>query len=270
MAERPTISFVVIEYFSVDDLLECVASIREHAAGMAHEIVISSNSVYPQGKRIEMTERIPNVQWVFNDANLGFAGGMNAGIRMTKADFFVMINPDARLVDDGLTKALNHMYANPDVAVIGPRMVDESGKTQDSCRRFMTPADLAFRTLKRLRSGRKEIFYRDISYDRLSQVDWVIGGFMLVRRAAAGKVGLLDEGYYLYVEDMDWCMRFWKAGYEVVFFPELTVAYVPDRKSVSLAARSGTKARFALIHLKSFVRFVRKHRFLWYRSPRLR
>lgn len=262
----PTISFILIEYHSLDDLPAAFDAIRAASGGLDSEIIVSSNSSYPEMEQLRLRSDFPGVAWVFNSGNGGFAAGMNAGIRASKGDWVVLSNPDARIQRGSFAAAIAWFAAHPKVAVIGPRIIGPDGTVQDSCRRFMTMPRFVARQLRRLFTRRLVLHELCAEALQSQAVDWVIGGFMMIRRDALSIVGLLDDGYFLYVEDMDWCKRFWDAGFEVWYYPDLAVCYAGDRKSTASITNPG-RFKYAWWHLKSYMRFLRKHGLFPERQP---
>jgi len=255
------LSFVVIEYNCLESIHACVTNIMNACADIAVEVVVSSNSAYSLEKRRYLEKSQPNVKWVFNGTNKGFAGGMNAGILRTTGEIITLMNPDVTIANGDLRRALDYLISNQSVGLMGPRIVDKQNNVQDSCRRFMSPRELLSRLCARAFQNRRVLLDHERDYFTVQSVDWVIGAFMMVRRDALARVGLLDRGYFLYVEDMDWCKRFWDNGFEVVYYPRLEVVYAGDRKSTSALISKTLPNRYCYYHLKSYLRFLRKNSF---------
>ncbi len=233
-----------------------------NAKSLSYEIIVSSNSLYSADKIKELQGCHPYVNWRFNETNTGFAGGMNAGINLARGNCVAIVNPDV-IVLSGLRAAYDYLFRSQNVGLIGPQIVNANGAIQDSCRQFLTPNRLVKRTIAKMIRRKSGILNREFEYDSIQPVDWVIGGFMMLKRAALNKVGLLDEGYFLYVEDMDWCKRFWDNGFQVVYYPALTVQYEGDRKSTAFLATGKPINKYTVFHIKSYLRFLRKHRLFW-------
>jgi len=255
------ISFVLIEYNCIEEIRACVASIHKACLNIEHEIVVSSNSVYPEKKQSELKRQFPEVQWQFNHANLGFAGGMNAGIERTRHGVVVITNPDVRIAENGIMQACDYFLSHEDVGLLGPKIIDAQGFVQDSCRRFMGPLELLSRTRQRIFRKRGVLIDTDFDYSQIQSVDWVIGAFMMIKREALDEVGILDAKYFLYVEDMDLCKRFWDHGWAVTYFPLLEVTYKGDRKSTSALVSGRLLNKYGVHHIRSYFRFLLKNKF---------
>lgn len=259
MIRKPDISFIIIEYHSAYDVTICSAAISEACHGVQYEIIVSSNSLYPVGKQEELRLTVPNAIWLFNERNGGFAEGMNAGLACASGTALVITNPDVRIKSGNIRDALDYLAGHHEVGVIGPRIVDSHGALQDTCRHFMTPVDFVCRVLIRILSGKDVLLEPRIDYTVMQPVDWVIGAFMIINCEAMKKVGSLDEGYFLYVEDMDWCKRFWDNGFKVIYYPSLEVEYKGDRKSTAALFSKKKINKYAFYHLRSYIRFLWKH-----------
>lgn len=259
------LSFVVIEYHCLEEIRQCLESLRSHTGKLSVEIIISSNSAYPIKTQDQIKKDFPETRWLFNKKNGGFAYAMNRGIENASGDVLVLLNPDARLLSD-IAPACRFLLDCPEVAVLGPRILDREGEIQDSARRFMTPWGLAKRSLTRLLQKREVLLEKNFDYYLAQPVDWVIGAFMMIKKNALEKVGILDEKYFLFVEDMDWCKRFWDNGFQVYYFPDLAVEYQGSRQSTAFLLGKIKPDRYAFLHLRSYFRFVRKHHYFFRKS----
>lgn len=258
MPLNPHISFVIIEYHSVQDIIDCSATINERCEGVEKEIIASSNSKYSVAKQKDLVDKLPYIKWIFNLQNLGFASGMNSGLRNCRGDVVVIMNPDVRINTRNISQIYEYIINNRDVGLVGPRIIDSNGLVQDSCRPFMSPLRFLNRIPKRIFGSKDVLLENKFEYEKIQPVDWVIGAFMMLRRDALDKVGGLDDSYFLYVEDMDWCMRFWKSGYKVIYYPDLEIQYKGDRKSTSTLTERKFFNKYMYYHFVSYIRFLLK------------
>jgi N-acetylglucosaminyl-diphospho-decaprenol L-rhamnosyltransferase len=257
------VSFVIIEFHCPELVRDCVQAIRDQAAGLVHEIIVSSNSGYGAVRKIEIRGSFPGVKWLFHEKNGGFAYAMNRGLEICSGAAAVLVNPDARFISP-ILPAFEYLQVQKEVAVLGPKILDKLGNIQDSCRRFMTPLDLFSRLLKRFFLRRDVLLAAHFDYARSQPVDWVIGACMLLKRSFLDQAGLLDEKYFFYVEDMDLCFRAWCVGRQVHYFPDWRVEYKGSRKSTVFFIGKNPINRMSLIHLRSYLRFICKHAFFFY------
>ena len=240
-------SIIIIEYNSLEEIRSLVDRVEALLGQEGYEIIVSSNSMYPEEKRNDILQACPDLRWIFNERNGGFAYGMNRGIAVAKGEIVTICNPDVTILE-GYADAVQYMKTHPAVGAIGPRIVDADGNVQDSCRPFLTLPRFVKRQLARLSSHREVILEKDFDYSACQPVPWVIGAFIMARKSAVEAVGLLDEKYFMYNEDMDWCTRFWKNGQPVYYYPALSVRYKGTR-----AARR--KLKYAWIFLRSNLRY---------------
>jgi len=193
-----------------------------------------------------------------NDRNLGFARANNQVMQARRADYYLLLNPDC-VVEAGTVEALvAAMRDDPAIGLAGGRLANADGSIQKtSKRRFPTPWTSLARVLglHRAASGRQRFADFDLAAgedgDEVEEVEAVSGAMMGVRGAALDKVGLLDEGYFMHCEDLDWCKRFHEAGYKV--------AYVPQARAVHFKGGSGRGPRVVWHLHRGMLRFYRKH-----------
>jgi len=259
------LSFIIIEYHCLEEIGPCLAQLQKNSMGTTCEYIITSNSGYSLIIQNRIRKDFPNVQWIFNEKNGGFAYAMNRGIAKATGEVIVLLAPDARVLSD-LGPAQRFLHENSKVAVLGPKVVDRQGNVQDSARCFLSPYGLVQRSFLRLIKHRKTILERKFDYNQVQPVDWVIGAFMMVKKSALEKVGMLDEEYFLYVEDMDWCKRFWDNGFQVYYSPDLVVEYEGSRQSTIFLLAKKNPDRYTFLHLRSYLRFVCKHRYFYRKS----
>lgn len=252
------LSVIVVEYRSTEVVKDAVTSFRENLADFKYEIIVISNSVYGLELREKLKRDLPGVNFIFNEHNVGFSKANNQGMRRAIGEIILLINPDAKLLDRSVHFAVELMKSKQRVAIVGPLIIDKDGVVQDSCRDFMTGSRLLSRSYKRffkLQSG-GIVEKKDLS--RKQQVDWVSGACMLVRRASIKSVGYMDERYFMYMEDMDWCRTFWINGWEVWHEPKWRVEHNAGRGSSS---RFHLANKLLWIHLLSYCKYLLK--WLW-------
>lgn len=249
--DKVILSFVIIEYYSIDDISKCIYSISDACNNLNYEIIVSSNSCYCKERQDELIQGFPMVRWSFNPENGGFAYGMNQGLRLAKGDYLTILNPDVKF-KTGLSGMIQFMKEHPEVGAIAPEIKNAEGDIQDSCREYVTFPGLICRTFRRIIKREKAVLSNGFDYSSVQTVDWVIGAFIMVRRNIYQLTLGLDDGYFMYAEDLDWCTRIRKSGFEIVYFPEAKVEYE--------GSRSARKSfRYFKIFLKSHLRYWRKN-----------
>lgn len=200
----------------------------------------------------------PSVKLVAGDRNLGFTGGNNLLLRRCAGRYALLLNPDTQLQDDAIVRMLDYAEGHPDVGVLGPRLRYGDGSWQPSRRRFPTlmtglmESTLLQQWFPRNRWARA-YYMEDTPDDLVQDVDWVVGACMLVRRATWEQVGLLDEGYFMYSEEMDWCRRIVAAGWRVVYFPPAVVVHYEGQSSGQVIA--ARHIRFQRSKIRYFAKY---------------
>lgn len=255
------VSFIIIEYHSINDVIKCVNSLKENCRGLNYEVIISSNSLYDIEKQRSLVKTHPEIIWSFNGKNGGFAYGMNRGIDKSQGEYIILQNPDTSVLTNNLDEVLEFMRDDKSIGMIGPQIINNSGEIQDSCRPFITPVDILKRFIKRKLNGSKAILESEFDYNKTQPVNWVIGAFMIISRGLINEVGMLNEKFFMYVEDMDWCFRVWDNGYKVIYYPQLKINYEGDRKS-TLKNKNFLPVSFnkyTYYHLKNYIIFIHSH-----------
>jgi GT2 family glycosyltransferase len=188
--------------------------------------------------------------------NVGMGAGNNAGMRLGSGRYFLLLNSDAWVVGDAVARLARFADEQQEVAVVGPRLLNEDGTLQRSARAFPTLWRLAteYLFLRKLapRSHALNAFYEGgFDHDEAREVDWLFGACLLVRRDAADEVGLFDEDFFMFSEETDWCFRFRQAGWGIWFFPGAEVVHLGG------ASHGG---RLFAENVRGHLRFLAKHR----------
>jgi N-acetylglucosaminyl-diphospho-decaprenol L-rhamnosyltransferase len=242
------VSVVVVTWNALPWLEQCLESVR------GREIVVVDHGS-TDGTVELVRERFPDVRLIEQE-NKGMGGGNNAGMRAAGGRYFFLLNSDAWVVDDALERLVAFADEHPEAAVVGPKLLNTDGTLQRSARGEPTLWRLAteYLFIRKLapRSKRLNPLYRgDFGHDRVEEVDWLFGPALLVRKEAADAVGLFDEDFFMFSEEVDWMTRFRRAGWTVVFFPDAEVVHVGG------ASHGG---RMYVENLRGHLRWFAKHR----------
>jgi GT2 family glycosyltransferase len=251
------ISVVIVGWNAKHYLELCLDSLVTAPPSRSTEIIVVDNA--SSDGSVEMIEtRFPHVKLIRSDQNLGFAKGNNVAIRQCQGRYISLVNPDVKVLPGCLDALADFLDQNPKVGNVGPRVFNPDMTQQSTCRRFPTLWNnfcmasglaTAFKN-SRFFAG-EHMFY--FPHDRTLAVDVLVGCFSMVRREAFDAVGLLDEGLFMYGDDVDWCRRAWKAGWQVVFFPGARAIH--DRGSITAAY----PVRFAVAQQRSIFYYWSKH-----------
>lgn len=255
---------VIINYKTPDLLRQCLESILKINPELLEKILVIDNNS-EDGSEEMLFKEFPKIKALFSQYNSGFGQAINWGIHNAPADvdYYLFLNPDIIIRDQAIRKMVNYMDLHHDVALIGPKLLNPDLSVQSSCRRFIAPHLILYRRtfLGRFSFAKKALgkfLMEDIDHNKTQEVDWIFGACMMVRAAAIKDTGLMDERYFLYFEDMDWCRRFWEQGWKVCYYPQAEMVHYHRRDS---AAESGFSALFnkaARIHIKSAAKYFIK------------
>ena len=223
----PDLSVSIVNTGSRELLLACLDSL----AGADAEIVVLDNAS-EDGSADAVRERFPDVRLIAQTFRAGFGANHNTVIRETSGRYVYVLNEDTTATDWGLERMIGYLDGRPRIAALGPKLVYPDGRRQDSAWRFPTPlvSALGIPTLGR-------VGVKQSRGDQAHAVDWVMGAALLLRRQALEQVGLFDEGFFLYSEEVDLQFRLRQAGWEVHYFPEVTVVHHESQFSADIPER---------------------------------
>lgn len=249
------LTLLVVHYLTREPLARLIQSLRRARPAPLREILVVNNSGEP------VDDLLADLPWptrVLAPArNLGYARGVNAGLRASGGDDVLILNPDVVVAPDSIEALARCAAEHPRAAIVAPRLAHPDGRLQLSARRFYNWRTLLLRRapLGRLsaRSGAvREHLMEEWDHEHTRPVDWVIGAAMYVRRRAIRDVGMMDERYFLYFEDVDWCQRMWRHGYEVVYCADARMVHEYARAS------AGFEPRSLRAHAAGLLRFAEK------------
>jgi GT2 family glycosyltransferase/lipopolysaccharide/colanic/teichoic acid biosynthesis glycosyltransferase len=248
------VSVVIVSYNSRDTIGQCLTSLGSPAVA---EIVVVDNAS-SDGTPDLVRERFPGVRVVANSENGGYAKGVNQGIRLSTGRYVLILNPDITVEDGAVETLARFMDEHPDAGIGASRLVNPDGTLQYSCRRFYTFLTLLLRRtplgrLFRNSSAIADYLMLDYDHEESRPVDWVIGACMMARREALGDIGLMDERFFLYFEDVDWCYRARQGGWRVYYVPGSVMRHRHVRASARLRP-----SRHVLAHALSLFHFYEK------------
>lgn len=247
--DKPFLTVIVLAYNTRDLVVQCVRNFYEPAISLGWQVIVVDNGSTDETASI-ILEKFPAVELVRSERNLGFAGGMNLGLRRAKGRVIALMNSDVLASAEALWGAATVLLEQSGVGAISPLLRTPDGKPQAfAFGKDQTPGYLFQRGLKAL-LGLGPMHQWDV--DQPIEVDWVSGACMLVRREVVEQVGLLDELFFLYFEDNDWCLRMRKAGWKIIYDPRFEVVHLGG---ASLPQRD----RANQIYYQSLIRFVAKH-----------
>jgi GT2 family glycosyltransferase len=254
----PRLSIIIVTYNSRGHIDECLRSLIENRPAVDHEVVVVDNAS-TDGTAAAIRARWNGVRVVDAGANLGFARANNLGIQQTFGELILLLNPDTSIPAHAVDMLLGALDARPDVAIAGPRLVNADGRAELSFGRMMSPlAEVRQKVLVR-GSGRGGPIatYVESMTRRERDVDWVSGACLLVRRTDAESVGLMDERYFMYAEDVDFCAAVRARGRRVLFYPAAEIVHIRGQSRATASAAAERAYR------RSQMAFYEKHHPGW-------
>jgi GT2 family glycosyltransferase len=275
------ISIIINHHQTLEVLQLCLKSLLKNLPeNIESEIIVTDSETCEETEEI-MREFFPQIIFLTAEKNIGFGKSVNRALKKTQGEYILIINADI-VIDkkETIEKMIGYLKNNPEVGIIGPKLLNINNTRQVSCFRFYTPAVIACRRtfLGKTKWGKKVLshFLMDDVFDsveaRLQQnslksnfnnspisVDWLMGSALLVKREAVKKVGYFDERFFMYLEDTDWCRRFWEAGYKVVYFPQARMYHYHIQSSKKKGGILDLFfSKYTRIHLLSAIKYFLK------------
>jgi GT2 family glycosyltransferase len=251
------VSVIIVAWNGRDYLMECLGSLSAAACRVPFEIIVVDNAS-SDGSPEEVANRYPGVRLIRNSENLGFSKANNIGLSASVGRYLCLVNSDVKVLPHCISQLVDYCEANPKVGMVGPRVLGGDGKLQRTCRGFPSLWNMFCRALaldalfpgNKAFNGYKLYHWKQ---DSLQQVDILTGCFWMIRRDALKQVGLLDEDFFMYGEDMDWCKRFWKKRWPVVFVPSAEAIHYGG------ASSSNSPIRFYIERHRADLQYWKKH-----------
>ena len=222
------IDIIIVNYNSTDYLIKCLESVYESLEKLSANVFVQDNDSTDNVDRIRSL--FPQVVLNKNKYNLGFSKGVNQALNKISAPYIVLFNPDTKVEKGFFESVVHFMEKNSDVGLLGPKIIDPDGSVQGSARSFPNLLTSIF--------GRKSPLTKLFPNNPITasnilttqsdgkspmSVDWVSGACMVIRRKALQEVGLLDERFFMYWEDTDWCRRMWEKNWKVIYYPRASI-----------------------------------------------
>jgi len=251
------ISVVIVAWNAKRYLEMCLESLETAPPRRSMEVLVVDNAS-GDGTAEMIETKFPWAKLIKSDENLGFAKGNNVAIRQCQGRHVTLVNPDVKVFPGCLDALADFLDQNSKVGFVGPRVLNPDMTLQSSCRRFPTLWNNLCSTTGLASAFKKSRFFAGehmfyFPHDRILAVDVLVGCFIMVRRETLEAVGLMDEGFYMYGDDVDWCRRCWKAGWQVVFYPGAQAIH--DRGAIT----APYPVRFAVAQQRSVLYYWKKY-----------
>ena len=247
------LSTVIVSYRSSESLLQCLQALEDDASGLEHETVVVDNAP-EDGALAAVAREFPMVRGIANAENVGYARAINQGVAATTGEFVLAMNPDCLPERGAIAALVAHLRVQPRTAMVGPKVVDSDGTLQYSARAFPDAFTFLFNRyslLTRLFPGNRftrRYLLSDWDHASVRDVDWLSGACLMVRRAAIAEVGAMDERFFMFNEDVDWCRRMTLAGWGVTYVPTARVVHHIGASRKKVAPKVIVERHRGMIH----------------------
>jgi GT2 family glycosyltransferase len=237
--EDKILSIIIVNYNSKNVLLNCLSSLTVLNSKINYEVIIVDNASSESIR--EFVDTFPNYKFIYNDKNIGFAAANNIGIKLTTGKFILLLNPDTIVNENSFQPMIDYLESHIDVGIVGCKIYNADGEIERSTHSFPSllkefvhanefiksivgyESQAASFLIKILKPKSLESYW---DHNSIKEVDHVTGACMMAKREAIDKVGLLDEAFFLYNEEVEWSLRFKKAGYKSVFLPKSSIIHL--------------------------------------------
>jgi N-acetylglucosaminyl-diphospho-decaprenol L-rhamnosyltransferase len=231
------LSIIIVNYNTGALTRACVESLLSYNLPPATEIIVVDNASQDESVSFLRSDW-PEIRVIAQKENVGLARGVNAGIKAAKGKYYLILNPDIIVFSEAVKNLTQFMEQNLEVGIAGGKLLSPNGKVQLSCYRFYRPMTIIYRRtwLGRTKAGRREIarfLMKDFDRQQARKVEWLMGACLMVRAELVKEIGGMDERYFLYFEDVDWCRRAWLAGWQVSYVPGARFSHYHQRSSES-------------------------------------
>ncbi len=252
------LSIVIVNYNVKYFLEQALHSVRKALQGIEAEVfVVDNHSV--DGSCEMVKRKFPEVILIENKENTGFSKANNQAIHLSKGEYVLLLNPDTVVEEDCFTKTIAFMDATPDAGALGVKMIDGKGHFLPESKRGLPTPKVAFYKMfgfatifpKSKRFGKYHLGYLD--KNKTHSVEVLAGAFMMLRKSVLDKIGLLDEDYFMYGEDIDLCYRISKSGYKNYYFPDTTIIHYKGESTKK------TSINYVFIFYRAMITFAQKH-----------
>ncbi len=264
------VSIIIVTYHHPEMIRLCLRALMDHPPSSSYEIIVVDSHAQRETRDIIIEETGGDEHFTYlpYKDNLGYPRAVNIGISRARGQYFVILNYDVLVTHGAIDGLVEYLERHPDVGLVGPQLRHFNGRRQESIFRFYSPLTLLARRspLRLLTSMQHRLDHfamRDVDSNRMQTPDWLMGSALCTTRQAVERVGLMDERFFMYFEDVDWARRFWHNGYKVVYLPSLTMFHYLGQGSKSGAVffdiLRNRKTRW---HVASAIKFFWKYRSL--------
>lgn len=258
------LSVIIVNYNTAALTKSCIESLLAQKFQGSLEIIVVDNASRDESVALLRSD-FPDITVVAHTSNVGLAAGVNAGLQRATGTYMLILNPDIIVLPGALQELVRYLDTHPTVGIVGGQLLSPNGKIQASCYRFYHPMTILYRRtlLGKTAVGKQEInrfLMKDFDRQHVRAVDWLMGACLAVRARAVQRVGGMDERFFLYFEDVDWCRRFWEAGWHVVYMPMAKFSHYHQRSSEGGGILGIITNRATRAHIISAIKYFHKYR----------
>ncbi len=258
------LSIIINSYKNPELLKICIESVKKNAKNINHEIIVS-DSATEEDTEMMMREDYPEIKFFPFRKNVGFQALLRKGIEESGGEYLLLLNGDILVSPGSIEKLLDFIKENPEVGLAGPKLLNFNGKLQYSCFRFYKPITIVYRRtlLKRFKFARRHLDWflmKDYDHKEPKEVDWLMGSALIISRSAFEKVGHMDSRFFMYMEDVDWCRRFWENNLKVIYYPQAKMHHYLGKGSDGGGFfRSLLFNKLTWVHIFSAIKYFKKY-----------
>ncbi|HEV7396252.1 MAG TPA: glycosyltransferase family 2 protein [Pyrinomonadaceae bacterium] len=255
MTRIPDVSVIIVNWNSLELTSSAIRSLQEQTKDIDFEVILVDNGSTRDSSAVELELRFPEVTMIKNPDNRGFSKACNQGLAVARGEYLLLLNSDTLQIENALDKAVKYMKQYTDIGVLGIRHLnnDPARSLQASVSEFPDPWAEVLNILGWSGAGAS---ISESSPSEARDVDWVCGSFLMMRRHCLANTGSLDERYFVYDEDIDWCLRAKKAGWRVHFWPGTCLIHLGAASNLLMKDKT-----FA--HFRSRLTYIRRHHSLF-------
>lgn len=262
---KKDLAIMIVHYNTPGLLRQTLKGIFAFPPQKSFEVIVVDNNP-KQRVRDWIQKEFPQTKVVMSDRNIGFGNGMNLAMLHADARYLLVFNPDIAVFDGVFDKMISFMDENSDIGVFSPKLLNPDRTIQYSCYRFIGPSIIFYRRIPILRSlsfaNKADDYYqmKDWDHNEIKNVDYFLGAVMMARKEAVDQVGGFDPAYFIYFEDQDWCRRFWKAGWRVVYNPNIKIVHYHRRETAEGSFIHQLRNPLTRLQMKSAIYYYKKYK----------
>ena len=255
--EEIKLSIIIVSWNVKQELVDCLRSLEENPPSFSYEVITVDNAS-TDGSIETLQKDFPSVKLIINKENRGFAAANNVGIKQSRGEHILFLNPDTLVHEGALDILINFIDKNKDVGACGPKLLNDDGTLQPSIRKVPNfRASLYQNTILRrlgfFRGSYREYRMLDFDFEKQIDVDVIMGAALLVRHSIIKELNGMDEAFFMYYEEADLCYRVQKSGWRLVFLPDSHITHLGGKSSDQVPVKT------KMMRLRSLLIFFRKH-----------